>query len=172
LPVKVKLVVQVKDGIKLPVLQVPVNLAMGQQANPGGGVGEAPNAEPETDRRLGLTTLVAGLALTLAFASGGLWLVRRGAQRTLVILVITGLVAVSTAVVWADVPPFGGRRPLPAVPPAKPALTPIKLPAGIELSDKLILEPMPPGDHLTLILPRSMVTEKEKKAAPREKRGR
>jgi hypothetical protein len=163
LPVKVKLVVQVKDKIKLPVLQVPINLAMGQQGNPGGGVGEAPNPEP--GRRFGLTTLVAGVALTLAFTSGGLWLVRRGARRTLAILVLTGLFAAGTAVVWADLAPRpGGPRP------AKPALTPLQLPAGIELSDKLILESMPPGDHLTLIVPGSMVREKE--AAPRDKRGR
>jgi hypothetical protein len=103
LPVKVKLVVQVKDKIKLPVLQVPINLAMGQQGNPGGGVGEAPNPEP--GRRFGLTTLVAGVALTLAFTSGGLWLVRRGAGRP---GAASGWSASGQA--RADSPPAAGRN--------------------------------------------------------------
>ena len=168
LPVKVKLVVVVSEKYKLPVLQVPVNLALGQQARPG--VGQAPDADPEPGRRFGLTTIVAGLALTLAFASGGLWLVRRGSHRTLAILVVAGLFAAGTAVVWADLAPRpGGVRPRP---PVKPAVVPLKLPAGVELTNQLILEPMPPADHLTLIMPKSMVREKEKAVAPGAKRGR
>lgn len=170
LPVKVKLVVQVSEKYKVPVLQVPVNLALGQQANAGGGVGEAPEAQP--DRRFGLATLVAGLALTLAFASGGLWLVRRGSGRTLAIVGAVSLLAAGTAVVWANgaIPPNFRRQPA-APPPAKPAAELLKLPVGVELSDKLILEPMPPGDHVTLIMPKAMVLDKGKEAgSPRQAR--
>lgn len=172
LPIKVKLVVKVDEKIKLPVLQVPLNLAMGQQAGPGGQA--LPPAGADAGRRLGMPTIIAGLALTLAFASGGLWLVRRGSGRALAILLVLSLFAGGAAAVWAN----GAPRPLPR-PPApqpRPALPELKLPAGIELSDKLILEPVAAGDHLTLIVPKSMVAEKvklegkEKEPAPREKR--
>lgn len=59
-------------------------------------------------------------------------------------------------------------------PPVPAAVVPaLKLSAAIELTDRLIREPMPPGDHLTLIVPKSMVVEKgDEKEAPREKRSR
>ncbi len=159
-PVKVKLVVKVDEKAKLPVLQVPINLALGRQAN--AGVGQGPEADPESGRRFGLSTVVAGLALTLAFASGGLWLVRSGSGRKMAIFVVAGLF-VAGAAAFADLTPHpAAPRSRPQAPPAKPALTTLKLPAGIDLNDKLILEPMPPGDHLTLIVPKSMVLEKEK----------
>ena len=136
-PIKVKLVVRVDEKSKLPVLQVPLNLAMGQQAGPG--VQTPPPAGADAGPRLGIPTIVAGLALTLAFASGGLWLVRRGSGRALAILLVLSLFAAGAAV-WAN----GAPRPFPR-PPApqpRPVLPELKLPAGIELSDKLILEPV------------------------------
>jgi hypothetical protein len=177
LPIKVKLVVKVDEKSKLPVLQVPINLALGQQGGPGGQA--LPPGGADAGRRLGMPTIVAGLALTLAFASGGLWLVRRGSGRALAIFLVLSLSAVGAAAVWANAAPppptpFGPRQPAP--PPARPALPELKLPAGIELTDKLILEPVAAGDHLTLIVPKSMVAVKdskegkEKEPAPRERR--
>jgi len=159
-PIKVKLVVKVDEKAKLPVLQVPLNLALGQQ--PGGAGQALPPRGADAGLRLGVPTVVAGLALTLAFASGGLWLVRRGSGRYLAILLVLSLFAAGTAAVWADL----GPRPLgpvPQKPLPKVALPALKLPAGIELTDKLILEPVAADDHLTLIVPKSMVSEKEKK---------
>lgn len=181
LPVRVKLVVKTSEKLKSPVLQVPVNLALGRNAHPG--FGQAPEADPqapaEGGRRFGLSTIVAGLALTLAFASGGLWLTRRGSRRALTVAIVTSVFVAGTAGVWADLAPIGPRpRPVPPAPPAPGVgrLTPLKLPANIELTDNLILEPVAPADHLTLIVPKSMVAEKaedgEKKAAPRDKRSR
>ncbi|HWG42746.1 MAG TPA: hypothetical protein VN688_08170 [Gemmataceae bacterium] len=171
LPVKVKLEVKVNENAKLPVLQVPINLALGQRPAAGGGAA-LPAEDEDTDRRaaIGLPTIVAGLALTLAFASGGLWMVRRGSRRSLALLLAVSLFAACTAAVWADIP-GPNRRPRPV--PAKPGLPSLQLPAGIELTDKLILEPVPNGDHLTLIVPKSMVKEKgEKIGNPRSNPGK
>jgi hypothetical protein len=138
----------------LPVLQVPLNLARGQQ--PADGAAAAPPVKGvDAGTRLGAPTVVAGLAMTLAFASGGLWLVRRGAGRYLAILVVLSLFAAGAAVVWTNL-----ALANPLMPPALPVL---QLPAGIELTDKLILEPVAADDHVTLIVPKSMVSEKEKK---------
>jgi hypothetical protein len=175
LPVKVKLVVKVDEKIKLPVLQVPINLALGQQVGPDGQT--LPPRGADAGRPLGMPTIIAGLALTLAFVSGGLWLVRRGSGRALAIFLVLSVSAVGAAAVWANAapPPF---RPRPPAPPARPALEELKLPAGIELTDKLILEPVAAGDHLTLIVPKSMVADKDnkegkdKEPAPRERRNR
>ena len=172
MPMKVKLVVKVDEKIKLPVLQLPINLALGQQGGPGGQT--LPPAGADAGPRLGMPTIVAGLALTLAFASGGLWLVRRGSGRALAVFLVLSLFTVGAAAVWANAAP----PPRPPVPPARPALQELKLPAGIELTDKLILEPVAAGDHLTLIVPKSMVADKdskevkEKDLAPRERRPR
>ena len=174
-PVRVKLVVKSDEKAKVPVLQVPINLALGRQL--GLGVGHAPeaapDAAPEGGRRFGLSTIVAGLALTLAFASGGLWLVRRGSTRTLTSIIIASVFVAGTAGVWADLLPGPiGPRPRPPA-PAVPRLTTLKLPANIELPNNLILESMAASDHLTLIVPKSMVADKaEEKEAPREKRTR
>jgi hypothetical protein len=167
---EVKLLVQVDDKAKVARLQVPVNLL----SDPPPG---APPAPPPPRRgadagALGVPTIVAGLALSLAVASGGLWLVRRRWGRPLAILVVVSLFAAGTAAVWADLGPRPlGPRPPPPAPPVPAALPALKLPAGVELSDKLILESVPPDDHVTLIVPKSAGAE-EKRPAPPEKRER
>jgi hypothetical protein len=166
---EVPLVVQVDAKAKTARLQVPFNLLFGQPgANPPGAPAVPPRGADAG--RLTVPTLVAGVALTLAFASGGLWLARRRAGRSLAILLVLSLFAAGTAAVWADLGPrpLGPvRRPQP-VPPALPAL---KLPAGVELPDKLILEAVGAGDRVTLIVPKAMVLKKDKAEAAKVKTG-
>lgn len=168
--VRVKLVVKVDENAKQAILQVPSNLARGQLID--GNLGQAPEAPPQGGQRFGLATMIAGFSLTLALASGGLWLARRGSRRMLTVLILGSVVAAGTAGVWADLAPRPGNpRPRP---PAKHAPTTLKLPAGLELSDSVILQPMPPANYLTLIVPKAMVLDKEKdeKPAPRDKQAR
>lgn len=169
---EVKLVVQVDDKAKVARLQVPLNLFFGTPNPPAGLV---PPARRGADAGpLGLPTIIAGLALSLAVASGGLWLARRRWGRPAAMVLVLSLFAAGSAAVWADL----GPRPLGPVPrlapPVKPALPALKLPAGIELSANVILETVPDGDHLTLIVPKSAVVAKDKdRAAPaRHERGR
>jgi hypothetical protein len=166
-PPEVKLVVLVDEKAKMPRLQVPVNLLR----VPTPPV-EAPRRGADAGR-LSVPTLVAGLALTLAFSSGGLWLARRRWGRPLSLLLVLSLFAAGTAAVWADLGPrplgpVPNRRP---APPAKVVLPALKLPAGIELPDKIVLETIPTGDHLTLIVPKKMILKKDKIEAPKEKTG-
>ncbi len=171
-PVRVKLVVKVDEKAKTAVLEVPINLAMGQFRD--GNLGMAPEPEPEGNRRFGLATVVAGLSLTMAFASGGLWLARRGKNKTLAILIVTSVLTASAATVWADLAPRPAPRPRP---PVKDALSTLKLPVGLEIGPSLILKPVPPANYVTLIVPKSMVLEREKdgkdkETTPRYKRTR
>ncbi|MGE3807050.1 MAG: hypothetical protein AB7K24_20490, partial [Gemmataceae bacterium] len=63
-PSKNKLVVELNEAAKQPVLIIPRKLVS--------------DAAPKKGASLpGLSTIVGGLALTLAFASGGLWLARQ-----------------------------------------------------------------------------------------------
>ena len=170
---EVKLVVQVDDKAKVARLQMPLNLVFGTP-NPPAGPAPLPLRRGADAGPLGLPTIVAGLALSLAVASGGLWLARRRWGRPAAMLLVLSLFAAGSAAVWADL----GPRPLGPVPrpakPIKPAVPALKLPAGIELSENVILETVPHGDHLTLIVPKSAVVAKNKdRAAPaRDERGR
>lgn len=170
---EVKLVVQVDDKAKVARLQMPLNLVFGTP-NPPAAPAPLPLRRGADAGPLGLPTIIAGLALSLAVASGGLWLARRRWGRPAAMVLVLSLFAAGSAAVWADL----GPRPLGPVPrpakPIKPALPALKLPAGIELSENVILETVPHGDHLTLIVPKSAVVAKDKdRAAPaRDERGR
>ncbi len=172
-PVKVKLVVKVDEKAKHAILEVPINLAMGQLRD--GNLGLAPEADPEGGRRFGLATVVAGLSLTMAFASGGLWLARRGKKRILAALIVGFIFTAGTAAVWSNAaPPRPVGRPRP---PGKEGLSTLKLPAGLEIGETLILKPVAPANYLTLIVPKSMVLDREKdgkakEPTPRDKRTR
>ncbi len=157
-PREVKLIVQVDEKARVPKLKVPVGLLL----NPF--IENAPVPPRGADgRRSALPTVVAGVALTLAFVSAGLWLARRRHGRTLALMGVLSLFAAGTAAVWADLGPrpLGPRRePIPQ-PPALPTL---KLPANVTLSDKLYLELTSEGDHVTLILPKNEAPDKAKEA--------
>jgi hypothetical protein len=71
--------------------------------------------------------LIAGLALTLSLAFGGLWIIRKGGKGSLsglTLLIAAGATLTVGAIVWANAPP----------PPFKkePAKTPASLPTAFE----------------------------------------
>ena len=169
---EVKLVIQVDDKAKDARLQVPLDLIFGTP-NPPAGPAPLPRRGADAGP-LGLPTIIAGLALSLAVASGGLWLARRRWGRPTAMVLVLSLFAAGSAAVWADLGPRPrGPVPRPA-PPVKPALPALKLPAGIQLSEKVILEIVPQEDHLTLIVPKSAIVakDKERPAPVRDEGGR
>jgi hypothetical protein len=102
----------------------------------------------------GLPTIMAGLALTAALVSGGLWLARRGSVRkAAAVALVVSLLALGGSL-YADVS---------VKPPPKPA--PVTLPAGVTLSEKLVLEVAEKGDEVQLILPSSAVIKPAKPKA-------
>lgn len=142
---KVKLVVLTGDNLKEAHLRIPQNLL--------------PAAKTEKSSEtslLGLPTVIAGLALTLAFVSGGLWLARRGrgpGRATPAVVLALSLFALGASVVWADIP----RPPRHAPEP------PIPLPAGIQLSENMVLDILPEkGDTITLVVNKNMVLKTDK----------
>jgi hypothetical protein len=180
-PKEVKLAVQVDDKAKTARLQVPLNLMLGRPggfppgAFPPGGIPQRGSIVPARRGadagRFAAPTMVGGVALALAFGSGGLWLVRRRGGRYLAMFLALSLFTAGTAAVWADLQQ-GGRGPIGPPQPATPPLPALKLPAGVELSDKLLIEMVPTGDRVTLIVPKSMVLKKEKAEATKEKSGK
>jgi hypothetical protein len=196
-PQQVKFSVEVDEKAKEVRLLVPIQVmaaAMGA-GPPGGGFGPgvgpggpppgglppgavprgpAVPAEPKggggdpAASALRLPTIMAGLALTAAFASGGLWLVRRGAGRALLGVLVVALFVGGAAILWANarapfpppVPP-GPGAPLPALADL-PKGTPIKLPANVELNDKVTIQLLPVGDTIRLIVPKSAIKDADK----------
>ena len=145
---KAKLVVAVDDSVKEAHLRIPQNLL------PAAGKTEK-GAEASA---FGLPTVVAGVALTLAFVSGGFWLVRRGrapASITAAVVLGLSLACLGASVALADIP-RPPRKPLPPIP------LPLVLPAGVQLSDNIVLDIVPKGEPLTLVVNKSMVLKTDK----------
>jgi hypothetical protein len=137
-PHQVKLVLEVDDSVKEPRLQIPralLRLFPAAQPRRGAGAWHLP-------------TVVAGVALTLAFASGGLWLLRRS-PRTAAAALLLALFALGGAALWANAPVFQNA----------PAQAPdvLQLPTGIRLPGKIVLEVVDGGDSVKLIVNKSMV---------------
>ncbi len=103
---------------------------------------------------LNTTTIVAGLALTLAFVSGGLWLARRGKARAIVASVVTvAALALGTTALLADLPK-------PPRPPKGPvALT---LPADVTFTGKVEVEFVEKGDDVKLLVKQAWVKQQKK----------
>jgi hypothetical protein len=128
-----KIVVETDDKAKQPRLVVPATL-LGGPPKPGAAPGQAQ-----------LPTIMAGVALTLAFVTGGFWLLRKGPGRSLVLLFALSLVVAGASAVQADL-----ARP--------PQTTPVKLPADVKLSgNQITLEVVPRGDSIKLIVPKDAV---------------
>ena len=135
-----ELIVEIDEAAKGPRLQIPVKLLNAQQRKDA-GAGRLP-------------TMIAGLALTCAFVSGGFWLVRRGRARMLggLLVGLSMLAVTGSAVMTAsEAPP--------------PRTTPVKLPADLEFQGKIVLEIVPTGDKIKLVVPKAMV---KKTAADKE----
>jgi hypothetical protein len=140
---RVSLTVEVDDRVKEMRLQIPANLL--------------PPAAPAAPARGAgawhLPTVVAGVALTLSLATGGLWLLRRGTTRRAAAgALLLGLFALGGALL-ADVP----VRPRPR-PPAPPGPLPtLLLPADVKLSPNIVLEVVEKGDGVKLIVNKGML---------------
>lgn len=148
---KVKLIVLTGDNLKEAHLRIPQNL-----------LPAAAKAEKGSETSLfAAPNVVAGLALTLAFVSAGFWLVRRGRTRAAAAAVLVlALIGAGASAVWADIPR----------PPRRPFVQPpVELPAGIQLSENSVLEIVPKGDTITLIVDKNSVLKADK---PEDKSGR
>ncbi len=102
-------VLQIDENAREATLYVPRALARG----------EAPGTPRRGAWLDSAPTVVVALCLTLAFASGGVWLMRKGqpgVRRTLLgILLAVVLLGAGSATLWADLVPFprpGQPRPL------------------------------------------------------------
>jgi hypothetical protein len=134
-----KITVEVDEKATQPRLVVPASLIS------KGGRGGQPGAGAQ------LPAVMAGLALTAAFVTGGFWLLRKGPGRTLALLFAVSLIIAANSAVQADI-----ARP--------PKTTPVKLPADVNVkSDKITLEIVPFGDSVKLIVPKDAVKPTEKK---------
>src|SRR5207249_8485483 len=99
-----------------------------------GGQDDDPATEQENKRQSSLpfSTMIIGLALTLSFSTGGLWMARKksgamgGAKPLGLLVAILSIGLLGGAAVWANrAPPV---RPAPVKPPAQPQI-PGPLPA-------------------------------------------
>lgn len=83
----------------------PCNQALADVARPPGQTTLGDAATPWWDpTRSALTTIMAGLALTLALVTGGLWLARRRWGWPLAILLVLALSAAAVALLGAEPP--------------------------------------------------------------------
>jgi hypothetical protein len=150
------------EKAKQATLQVPMNLMM-QFGRPGGrpgfppGGGVPPGRQGADAGHLGTPTIIAGLALTLAFATGGLWMVRRGGGRYFALVLAVSLSVAGTAALWANAAPPPQKQP---APPGRQALPNIPLPADLRLNGDILFEMVPNGKQVTLIVPKTMITKK------------
>ena len=148
-----KFVVIVDERADKPHLQIPKSLLQGNtKTGPGRG------------RPVRLPTIIAGLALTAAFVSGGFWLVRRGRGpgRTVAAgVVVLSFLALGASAVWADVP----RPPRPRGPVTLP------LPANVTLPDTVVVDLLDKGDTITLIVNKKAVPD-QKPAPPGDNKDR
>jgi hypothetical protein len=148
-----KFVVVVDDRADKPHLQIPKSLLQGT-TKPG----------QEEAGLFGAPTIIAGLALTAAFVSGGFWLVRRGrgpGRTAAAVVVVLSFLALGASAVWADIP----RPPRPRGPVVLP------LPANVTLPDTVVVDLLDKGDTITLIVNKKAVPD-QKPAPPGDNKDR
>lgn len=162
----VKFVVELDEKAKAPKLIVPQNLTT-VRFRPGPRPGAAPpppgavppkGGEPltmlelegdepvaELAARDPNHLMIAGVALTLAFGLGGVWLVRRPGRasgRGLALLLAAGATLTAATVVWANAAP----PPRPPAPPKEKVVLPVAF------DGKVNLEVVVGGDTIRLVL--------------------
>jgi hypothetical protein len=142
-----EIVVEMDNQAKEARLQIPVGLLTGGKPRLGADAGQIP-------------TVIAGLALTCTFVSGGFWLVRRGRGRTFAAMLLGLSVAVCAASLSADI----AVKPKPKKDPAET----VALPAGIQISGKIVLEVVPNGNKIKLIVNKDMIKKDDKPEAKPE----
>jgi hypothetical protein len=140
-PQKAKLVIEVDAKAKQPRLIIPTSL-MTPKKIPG----QVNNA----------STIIGGVALTLAVVSVGFWFIRKGPGRNVAAAVaVVSLFALGVSALYADI---GPPRPKPPVP--------VKLPADLQLQEEIMVEFVEKGDAIKLIVNKATPAKAE---APKEK---
>jgi hypothetical protein len=141
---EVKLIVESDNRVKTARLIIPRSLLSADRKTSSAG--------------FHLPTIMAGLALTAAVVSGGLWLVRRGPVRKPAALVLlVSLAVLGSSALYADLPASGRKPPKPRT---------VKLPGNFILPEKLNLEIVDKGDAVKLIINDSM--DANEKLPPKE----
>ena len=153
----VKFVVVVDERVTEPRLVVPKSM-----------LGEKKSAS------LDLSTIVAGIALTLALVSGGLLLVRRGSPRIVAGALALSVLAFGATTLFAQSTNPGNTGATninfnfnQAVRPA--VVTPVSLPANIVLGEKMQVEFVEKGDEIKLLVSKDMV-KREVKPKPKDEK--
>jgi hypothetical protein len=134
-PRDAKLVIKKDENAKSARLVIPAGML----------VGVAPKRVGALDR---MPALMAGLALTAAFVSGGFWLVRRNRAVAAVVLFVS-VVVFGASTLQADL----ARPPRPGVG------VPIAFPATIRHEGNLTVDVVPQGDTMELIVPPKMIVD-------------
>ncbi len=143
---------------------------------PGGGKDEESAGEQSQENRrqssLPISTIIVGLALTLSFSTGGLWLARKksgtlgGATPFGVLVAVLSIGLLSGAAVWANFAP----QPRPPVKPVQPQV-PGPLPALMKM-EGVKIDMLQQGDTIRLILTKKhkeQLKGKDTKEAPADK---
>jgi hypothetical protein len=139
---KAKLVVEVDPNAKQPKLIIPRSLA---------------NPPKKAEAGIGLPTIVAGVALTLAIVSAGFWFIRRGPGRSIAAaVVVVSLFVLGVSALYADV----------AVKPKPPAT--VKLPADVQLQEDVLIEFTDKGDAIRLVINKATSVKADKTEASKE----
>jgi len=133
-----KLVVEVDEKAKEARLIIPQGFLVNAPAQPPrGGLGQLP-------------TIMVGVALALALAFGGLWLVRKRGGVAPLLLAAVALVGLGGAALFADVRPVkDARGPKPR--PVGPAVLPV-----LATLEPIRVETVARGDTIRLIIPPAM----------------
>jgi hypothetical protein len=150
----VPFVVLVDDKAKEPHLEIPRTLLLGGRA--------AVEGEDDTQRAEAprLHMLVAGVALSLSLAAAGFWLVRSGtrfSRRGVAVLLVAGaLLTVGGVTLWANGLPPPPKTPRPPV-----------MPQGVVLGDNVVVDLLPRGDAIRLIVSSKQLQDVLDKSAPK-----
>lgn len=150
-PPAVPFVIHIDDKAKEPHLEIPRTLLLGRRASLD-DEGETRRAEAPRPHML-----VAGIALSLSVVAAGFWLVRSGnrfSRRGVAVLLVAGaLLTVGGVTLWANVPP-------PGPPPGPPVMPP-----GVVLGDNVVLDLLPRGDAIRLIVTKKQLQDVLDKSA-------